>query len=73
MEVLAVLFNKTESILIRILGYDNLPDKVKPRKGIYKVILKYLERFLKKSPHLGLLQFSNIRFDKNFRRILREF
>jgi hypothetical protein len=46
MEVLAVLFNKTESILIRILGYDNLPDKVKPRKGIYKVILKYLERFL---------------------------
>jgi hypothetical protein len=47
MEVLAVLFNKTESILIRILGYDNLPDKVKPRKGIYKVILKYLERFLK--------------------------
>ena len=54
MEVLAVLFNKTESILIRILGYDNLPDKVKPRKGIYKVILKYLERFL------GFLLNSNI-------------
>jgi hypothetical protein len=47
MVVLAGLFNKTESILIRIIGYVILPDKVKPRKGIYKVYLKYLERFLK--------------------------
>ena len=45
MVVLAGLFNKTESILIRIIGYVILPDKVKPRKGIYKVYLKYLVRF----------------------------
>ena len=31
-----------------------------------------LDKFLKKSPHLGLLQFSNINFDKNFRPVGRK-
>lgn len=31
-----------------------------------------LDKFLKKSPHLGLLQFSNICFDKNFRPVGRK-